>query len=127
MISLGELLRKKYLETRQNIMKNVINIVIENLKTEMTNVAAKGKDFGYICVDNEIFELWDFRSYIKTNVGKIKYNKNGWWNWWGWKKKEPMEYIIKWILYEVRTKDIFKGIKIESCISSGNGFIVFFL
>jgi len=83
----------------------------------MTNVADKGEDFGYICVDNECLELIGFSSYIKPKVKKFKHLGNGWRNWWGWKKRDDSEYILRWIFQEIVAKDIFKGITI------GTGFL----
>lgn len=122
MTSLSEILKQKNIKSRQTIMDTVINDVINSLKTEMNNVAEEGKGFGYINIndfyeDLQKFDLRFFKYYQKYEL------KNGWWNWWGLRKKNKKQHIVEWIFYEIEKKDIFKGI--EMCFDRSFSYIVF--
>ncbi len=120
--SLAEILKQKILKSRQDIMDNIINRVVESLITEMNTVTDNGGSFGYICVDNECHELNKFISYIKTKVKKI-IRKKVWRNWWGVKPYNNSEYILQWIYNEISLK--FKGIFIGKTIINSTTYITF--
>ena len=122
MASLAEILKQKHIESRRKITDDVINAVIQSLKTEMNTVADKGENLGYIDVGDECRKLENFNLDENFNfyfglVKRYGFGGYGWWrNFWGLKGKDnPNDNECQWILHKIILKGIFKGINIGMC------------
>ena len=126
MASLAEILKQKRIESRLKITDDVINAVIQSLKTEMITIAEKGGKWGNIYVQDECGKIKNLDLELPFGKKHYVFYHDGRWNWWGLKQKDnPNDDECQWILQKIILKGIFKGIKIG--MSRRYKYFIFFM
>jgi len=101
MTTLIDDLRKRVIDTRENIKKEAINKLSQFLKTEMIEFANQGLTKGSFCVDyiDEEYNIYD-------NLKKmlIVEEKNF---------EDDRDHVFIWLLEEVKKTNVFKDIDME--------------
>ena len=125
MASLAEILKQKRIESRLKITDDVINVVIQSLKTKMNTVAEEGRNWGNIHVQDECRKIKNLDLELPFGKKHYVFYHDGWWNCWGLKQKDnPNDDECQWILQKIILKGIFKGIKIG--MSRRYKYVIFF-